>query len=300
LISRNIFQTSQEREEMKKFIFGLSFMFLSVVLFAQPIGIDEAISKSAYDVSQWVNKIERNINRRALTINIPFDNTSPSLSGYIMPRLRSELYKNGMTYSDRENMEVTQQRLLDDYNTRRISDASAVPSSELRAARFIIFVKCEDKGNYYDFSLDIVDAQTLESYPSVFTVKKDSHIKNITKNDKKSDLRLLTGFGNIFFGLGSYISGDRGGGAFVTTGEVIAGGLILIELYALKYENALAGWVGPVGVGVGGLTLLYGFVRPYTHSRNPRIAEIADNVNIAVIPSNDKSLAVSLSYKIKF
>jgi hypothetical protein len=300
LISKNIFQTSQEREEMKKFIFGLSFIFLSVVLFAQaPVGIDDAISKSAYDVSQWVDKTEGNINRRGLIIN-GFINTSRSLSDYIMPRLRAELQRNGINYVDRERLPEAQKILLDDYNTRRISNASAVPGSELIAVRFIIYVKCEDKGNYYDFSLDILDSQTHSAYISPFSVKKDSHIKNITKNDKKSDLRLLTGFGNIFFGLGSiFLDGDMGG-FWITAGELAAGGLILYEIYGMKYHDTLAGWLGPIGVGCGVAAIIGGFARPYIYSRNQGIAEIADNVHIAVIPSNDKPLAVSLSYKIKF
>jgi hypothetical protein len=105
---------------------------------------------------------------------------------------------------------------------------------------------------------------------------------------------------NIFFGLGSYIDGDWVGGLVVTGGYVVAGGLILWEVFGLKYEDDLAGIIGPIGVGIGGLSLLYGIVRPYIHKKNPQLAYISDNFNIAIVPTRDNTMTVNLSYKIQF
>jgi len=299
-----------EREEMKKFVFGLCFVFLTVVLSAQtrkPIAIDEAISKSANAMSQWVDRIEMNFDRKGLIISGVSPNTSPSLYKYIVLGLREELQNYGVNYVDRVYLEESQKRLLDDFNTRRISDASAVPGSELIAVRFIIYTICEKVGDNYDYSLELIDTKTQRALISRFTVKNDFHVRNIIKNDNKSDTKLPIliasklpiAAGNIFLGAGSLFTGDFRGWGVIALGEVAAFSLIMIEINELEYKDTLAGVIGPIGVAVGGLTLLYGFIRPYTYSKNPRLAEIADNVQITVIP-DDKSMAVNLSYKIKF
>jgi hypothetical protein len=281
---------------MKKFVIGFYFMFLSVVLFAQaPVKIDDAILKSANEVIKWVEQKEGTKN--GIIIN-EFIKTSPSLSDYIKPRLRAELQKR-LSYLNRD-LTTSEKLLLRDSDTGRISNDSIVPGSDLIALRFRINVTCEDKGDYYEYFVDVVDMQVEDAYVSLpITVKKDLHISRIVKRDTPSDLRLLTGAFNIVLGAGSlFLDGDFGG-LWITAGELAAGGLILIELYGLKYHNTLAGWVGPIGVGFGVAAIIGGFARPYIYSRNYRIAEIADNFHIAVIP-NDESLAVSLSYKIEF
>jgi len=117
---------------------------------------------------------------------------------------------------------------------------------------------------------------------------------------KKSDPRLGIAFGNIFFGLGSYVSGDWAGGLTVTGGYLAAGGLIMWELFGIKYEDPLAGVIGPIGVGIGGLALVYGFARPYIRSKNPRLASFSDNFNIEIVSSNENTMAVHMSYKLNY
>jgi hypothetical protein len=67
----------------------------------------------------------------------------------------------------------------------------------------------------------------------------------------------------------------------------------------MDYEDKLAGIPGAVGIGVAGVTVLYGFIRPALYQRNRRLAGIADQINIAVVPGNRGEKAVQLSYTLK-
>jgi len=140
----------------------------------------------------------------------------------------------------------------------------------------------------------------VQTEPSPSVVQPDEDEHGYSGAIKKPNSRLGIALGNIFFGLGSYISGDWAGGLTVTGGYLAAGGLILWELYGLKYEDSLAGIIGPIGVGIGGLALIYGIARPYIHSRNSRFAYLSDNFNIAIVSTKENIMAVHLSYKIEF
>jgi curli biogenesis system outer membrane secretion channel CsgG len=105
---------------------------------------------------------------------------------------------------------------------------------------------------------------------------------------------------NLAAGLGSFIQGDWGGGGLVIlTGYGAAAGLIFWEL-SLKYEDDLAGIPGTVGLGVAGVTVLYGFIRPVVFQKNQRLAAITDRIHLAVVPGNRGEEAVQLSYTLRF
>jgi hypothetical protein len=167
-------------------------------------------------------------------------------------------------------------------------------------AKFVIVGTMEESQKYYVYRLRALNIETTQVVANVIlNVKNDKYIKSIINEKTEIDPRLIIALENIAFGLGSYLDGDWKGGLTVTGGYVAAIGLIIWELN-LKYEDDLAGIIGPIGVGIGGLSLLYGIVRPYIHERNPQVGYIADNFNIALIPTADKTMAVNLSYKIKF
>jgi len=112
--------------------------------------------------------------------------------------------------------------------------------------------------------------------------------------------RSLIALSNIFFGLGFYIDDDLVNGLAVTSGYLGASGLILWEIYGLKYEDPLAGKIGPIGAVIGGLSLLYGIARPIIQSINPRFAYMSDNINIDVVSAKENNTSVHMSYKIYF
>jgi TolB-like protein len=120
-------------------------------------------------------------------------------------------------------------------------------------------------------------------------------------NGEKKSRGAVFGYGalNLVGGLGSFIQRDWGGGATLLAGYGAAAGLIGWEL-SLDYEDKLAGIPGAVGLGVAGLTAVYGFIRPFVYQRNRGLTETADRINFALVPGERGGTVVRLSYTLKF
>jgi hypothetical protein len=104
---------------------------------------------------------------------------------------------------------------------------------------------------------------------------------------------------NLALGLGSFIQRDWFGGGTILAGYGTAAGLILWEL-SLDYEDNLAGVPGAIGLGLAGVTAVYGFIRPLLYQKNQQAAELMDRINLAPVPGNRGGTAVQLSYTLKF
>ena len=104
---------------------------------------------------------------------------------------------------------------------------------------------------------------------------------------------------NLGLGLGSFVQGDMEGGFTLLGAYAVAGGLIAWEL-ALEYEDPAAGVPGGVGLGVAGVTALYGFIRSAIYHKNHSLAGIMDGIHIAAAPEGRDGKAVRLSYTLRF
>jgi hypothetical protein len=110
------------------------------------------------------------------------------------------------------------------------------------------------------------------------------------------------GFLNLALGTGSFIMGDWGGGLTLLAGYAAAGALVGVELGALERGDALAGVLGPIGVGVAGISAVYGFIRPFIYHKSMRTTfiDILDRVNIAITPNATGIQTVGLSYTYQY
>jgi hypothetical protein len=115
-----------------------------------------------------------------------------------------------------------------------------------------------------------------------------------------SGRRVGAGFLNLALGLGSFTMGDWGGGLVVLGGYAVAGGLIAYEVIALTYDDELAGIPGAIGLGVAGVTVAFGFVKPWLYNRSPKAATTLDRFNLTVVPGETGKPAVRLSYSWNF
>jgi hypothetical protein len=111
----------------------------------------------------------------------------------------------------------------------------------------------------------------------------------------------LFGYGalNMALGLGSFIQKDWSHGAALFGGYAAAGGLIAWEL-SLAYENPIAGVPGAIGLGVAGVTVLYGFIRPFIYEKNRALASQTDRIRVSVIPEERGAAALGLTYTLRF
>jgi len=107
------------------------------------------------------------------------------------------------------------------------------------------------------------------------------------------------GFMNLAFGLGSYLQGDIPGGVIVTGGYAAALGLIAWE-FSLSYNDPMAGIIGPIGIGVGAATLIFGFVKPFVYNSNRKLASAMGNLDIALVSDEQNKKAVAIKYTHSF
>jgi hypothetical protein len=107
------------------------------------------------------------------------------------------------------------------------------------------------------------------------------------------------GFMNLAFGLGSYLQGDIPGGVIVTGGYAASIALIVWELNLTRVD-AMAGYVGPVGVAAGVGTLVFGFVKPLVFNRNSRLASASGDFDITLVSNERGKSALAIRYTKSF
>jgi hypothetical protein len=128
--------------------------------------------------------------------------------------------------------------------------------------------------------------------------------KVITKPVKTAGEKIGTGGLNILFGLGSYLEGDIAGGITLTAGYALSIGLFVIEATALDWDNPAVGVPATIGVTVAGLTIVYGFARPFIYNRSPQVATVMDNTQPRIVLTSDsygnRNIGFQISYTLKF
>jgi hypothetical protein len=102
------------------------------------------------------------------------------------------------------------------------------------------------------------------------------------------------GFMNLAFGLGSYLQGDIPGGVIVTGGYAASIALITWEL-ALTRNDAGAGYLGPVGIGLGAASLVFGFIKPFIFNGN-WLASVGGDFDIALVSNERGKSALAFMY----
>jgi hypothetical protein len=167
-----------------------------------------------------------------------------------------------------------------------------------------------DKWNSYMVNEVMADAPSSGGT----STKSRSAATNSTKRtstDFSFGRRVASAAMNPLLGLGSYTMGDLGGGVIITTGYAIAAGFILWEAsekmgedWGLHYDTkwkdtSIAGIPFIVGLGVAGVTTVFGFIRPFFYHRpdeNSKVAAAFDGIRFAVIPDTSGIKAVHLGY----
>ena len=104
---------------------------------------------------------------------------------------------------------------------------------------------------------------------------------------------------NIAFGLGSYLQKDIAGGVVITAGYALALGLVAWELN-LTRNDRLAGYLGPIGIGVAAATMIFGFARPYIYFRNRNRMSAIDMIDIRLVSNNQNQPALMVGFSNSF
>jgi hypothetical protein len=274
---------------MKKPIASIILLALTALsLYGQSntaVSLDEAIHNS-------VERIRDGLDKGATIVVYQFQSPNGRLSDYVLKELFDLLVNAGrFIVLDRSAQDVINAEIDFQFSTSAgmMSDDSLASLSKRIGAQAIITGSLDDAGNEYRFRIRVIGTETtaaVVSY-SVSVNKNDRRITAFSNREPGVGEKIGTGALNILLGLGSYIEGDISGGLTLTAGYAIAAGLFVIEATALDWDSPAVGVPATIGVTVAGITLVYGFARPFIYNRSPKLAAVMDNIRPGIVMTSD-------------
>jgi len=290
---------------MKKMFFAVVFVvFLLAALsvFGQankPVQLDTALMVAA-------ERIDARITAGSKIAVLNFNSKSDKFSSYVIDELTAYLVDSGaLKVIDRKEIDLIRREQNFQYSGD-VDDASMVDLGRMLGAQSIVSGSLTEIDNTYRIVIRVLNVQTAAVEVQYRTdIINDRKVKSLLNIEKTTGEKIGTGALNIIFGLGSYLEGDIAGGLTITGGYALAAGLIIVEVTALDWDSPAVNIPGTIGLGVAGLSLVYGFARPFIYNRSPQLAAIMDNtqVKIVQIPGSRDGLnpmAFQMSYSIKF
>jgi TolB-like protein len=321
---------------MKRFaLIALFFTALSVYGQAnRSIPLDSAIEEAAKDM-------DMRITAKSKIALISFNAPSALFSDYVLDELTANLVNSGhLIVVDRKEIDLIRGELNFQYSGD-VDDNSMQELGRVLGAQSIVSGSLTDIGGVYRIVIRVLNVQTAAVEVQYRTnIVNDNKVRallgeTVAKPPRKPLFgggaekppkppkppkpekppkpprepstiagKIGTGALNIVLGLGSYIEGDIAGGLTLTAGYAVAAGLVVIEVTALDWDSPMVGVPITAGVSLAGLTLVYGFVRPFIYNRSPQTAYILDNTQSGMVTVPDRfgndALALRLTYSIKF
>jgi TolB-like protein len=241
-------------------------------------------------------------------ISIKSDYTA--FSEYIISELNANIVNDGF-------FSLLYRQQLDEIRTEQnfqlsgeVDDNSAQAIGKMLGAQTIITGSVSPLGSQWRIQIRALDVQTAQvqgqfnkNISSGETVAALTG-KTVTPHVKTVGEKIGTGALNILFGLGSYLEGDIAGGVTLSAGYAVSIGLFVIEATALDWDNPAVGVPATIGVTVAGLSIVYGFARPFIYNRSPQVATIMDNTQPKIVLTSDtygnRNIGFQLSYTVKF
>ncbi|WP_461255279.1 CsgG/HfaB family protein [Treponema sp. R80B11-R83G3] len=288
---------------MKKRFFTVVLLFAALSVFGQankPVPLDTALMVAAERID---GRLSEGIKIALLNFNSPTD----KFSAYVLDELTAYLVDSGvLEVIDRKEIDLRRNE-LNFQMSGDVSDASMQSIGRTLGAQSIVSGSLTEIDAGYRIVVRVLNVESGKVEVQYRTnIIKDNLVMsllNIARPPKTAGEKTGTGALNILLGLGSYLEGDIGGGITVTAGYTVAAGLFVVEATMLDWDNPMVGVPATAGVAVAGLTLVYGFVRPFIYSRAPRVADVMDNARFKIVQtpvSDNGALAFQLAYSVKF
>jgi hypothetical protein len=266
------------------------------------VSLDEAIQNSSL-------RIQEGLDRGSTIIVYQFQSHNSRVSDYVLKELFDKLVNaHKFIVLDRTAQEVIDAEIDFQFSKSAgmISDESLASLTKRIGAEAVVTGSLDDAGNEYRFRIRVRGTETTAAIAS-YTVgvnKNDKRLAAFSIRQPGVGEKIGTGALNILLGLGSYLEGDISGGITITAGYAIAAGLFVIEASALDWDNPAAGVPGTIGLVTAGLTMVYGFARPFIYNRSPQLALIMDNTRTNIVLTSDtaekRNAGFQFTYTIKF
>lgn len=268
--------------KMRKIIFTFMFSLISVaVSFSQSKGvtIDNALTQAA-------EKFSSSLKNKTTVAILGISSSYNELSEYMLGELTTDIVQlRKLQVVTRANLDVIKKE-MNFQLSGEVSDETMQQLGAKTGAQTVISGTFKPLGTLYVLDIQAFDVTTATIQDTYrVNVVSDETLELLTKkkivgtsgkiqaNDYTAGERLGIGFQNILLGLGSYRNGHWGDGIFLTGSKLMVSYL----LFAAEDESDL-----DFALGLGIVSLAYGFVRPFFYHKNNSVNL---SMNIGVIPT---------------
>lgn len=263
--------------KMRKIIFAFMFSLIGVaVSFSQSKGvtIDNALNQAA-------EKFSSSLKSGTTVAILGISSSYSELSEYMLGELTTDVVQlRKLQVVTRANLDVIKKE-MNFQLSGEVSDETMQQLGAKTGAETVISGTFKPLGTFYVLDIQAFDVTTA-AIQDVYRVNvaSDETLELLTKkkvvsasgkiqsNDYTAGERLGIGFQNILLGLGSYRNGHWGDGVFLTGSKLMVCYLALAAEDDTDIEIAL---------GLGIVSLAYGFVRPFFYHKNSNMS-IAMNI----------------------
>lgn len=268
--------------KMRKIIFTFMFSLISVaVSFSQSKGvtIDNALTQAA-------EKFSSSLKNKTTVAILGISSSYNELSEYMLGELTTDIVQlRKLQVVTRANLDVIKKE-MNFQLSGEVSDETMQQLGAKTGAQTVISGTFKPLGTLYVLDIQAFDVTTATIQDTYrVNVVSDETLELLTKkkivgtsgkiqaNDYTAGERLGIGFQNILLGLGSYRNGHWGDGIFLTGSKLMVSYL----LFAAEDESEL-----DFALGLGIVSLAYGFVRPFFYHKNNSVNL---SMNIGAIPT---------------
>lgn len=268
--------------KMKKIIFTLMFSLIGIAAsFSQSKGvtIDNALKQAA-------EKFSSSLKNRTTVAILGISSSYNELSEYMLGELTTDIVQlRKLQVVTRANLDVIKKE-MNFQLSGEVSDETMQQLGAKTGAQTVISGSFKPLGTLYVLDIQAFDVTTATIQDTYrVNVASDETLELLTKkkvvnaagkiqsNDYTAGERLGIGFQNILLGLGSYRNGHWGDGIFLTGSKLMVSYL----LFAAEDESEL-----DFALGLGIVSLAYGFVRPFFYHKNNSVNL---SMNIGAIPT---------------
>lgn len=268
--------------KMRKIIFTFMFSLISVaVSFSQSKGvtIDNALTQAA-------EKFSSSLKNKTTVAILGISSSYNELSEYMLGELTTDIVQlRKLQVVTRANLDVIKKE-MNFQLSGEVSDETMQQLGAKTGAQTVISGTFKPLGTLYVLDIQAFDVTTATIQDTYrVNVVSDETLELLTKkkivgtsgkiqaNDYTAGERLGIGFQNILLGLGSYRNGHWGDGIFLIGSQLMVSYL----LFAAEDESEL-----DFALGLGIVSLAYGFVRPFFYHKNNSVNL---SMNIGVIPT---------------
>lgn len=268
--------------KMRKIIFTFMFSLIGIaVSFSQSKGvtIDNALTQAA-------EKFSSSLKNKTTVAILGISSSYNELSEYMLGELTTDIVQlRKLQVVTRANLDVIKKE-MNFQLSGEVSDETMQQLGAKTGAQTVISGTFKPLGTLYVLDIQAFDVTTATIQDTYrVNVVSDETLELLTKkkivgtsgkiqsNDYTAGERLGIGFQNILLGLGSYRNGHWGDGIFLTGSKLMVCYLGFAAEDEADREFAL---------GLGIVSLAYGFVRPFFYHKNNSVNL---SMNIGVIPT---------------